>query len=75
MLVTAENRQLNVYRWLLDNKATKAVAERMLYYTDNDGNSALHLSTKLQIDKFYLAPDAILKMQWEIKWYRVSTYV
>ncbi|KAF5930390.1 hypothetical protein HYC85_031263 [Camellia sinensis] len=67
MLIAVENRQPHVLQLLLKSKSTKSIDD-LLHCLDNEGNSALHLAAVLKTYQPWLAPNAALQMQWEIKW-------
>ncbi|CAL5427709.1 unnamed protein product [Camellia sinensis] len=66
VLLAVENRQPSVYKLLLEREHTK---NNLLCQVDNNGNNVLHLAANLEVYRPWLAPKAILQMQWEIKWY------
>ncbi|KAI7984581.1 Homeobox-leucine zipper protein REVOLUTA [Camellia lanceoleosa] len=68
MLISVENRQPHVLQLLLKSKSTKSIDD-LLHCLNNEGNSALHLATMLKTYQPWLAPNATLQMQCEIKWY------
>ncbi|CAL5425241.1 unnamed protein product [Camellia sinensis] len=66
ILLAVENRQPHVFKMLQDNKNfTKA----LLNCVDNKRNNALHHAAMLPTHRTWDAPDAVLQMQWELKWY------
>lgn len=67
VLLAVENRQLHVYQFLVRH----GMRERICKHIDKDGNSALHLASKLGDDPPWRVPGPALKMLWEIKWYKV----
>ncbi|KAL7172383.1 hypothetical protein ACSBR2_031972 [Camellia fascicularis] len=60
--------KLQIYQ-LLKKKKTEKIIRDLFLGVDKDGNSALHLAATLKTYQPWRAPDAILQMQWEIKWY------
>ncbi|KAL7172382.1 hypothetical protein ACSBR2_031971 [Camellia fascicularis] len=74
MILAVENRQPQIYQLLvkMGKKEKKEKIIRDLFLgVDKEGNSALHLAAMLKTYQPWRAPDAILQMQWEIKWYEV----
>ncbi|CAL5427697.1 unnamed protein product [Camellia sinensis] len=69
MLIAVGSRQPHVLQLLLKSKSTKSIDD-LLHCLDNEGNSALHLAAMLKTYQPWLAPNAALQMQWEIKWYK-----
>ncbi|KAI7982682.1 hypothetical protein LOK49_LG15G00477 [Camellia lanceoleosa] len=72
MILAVENRQPQIYQLLvkMGKKEKKEKIIRDLFLgVDTEGNSALHLAATLKTYQPWRAPDAILQMQWEIKWY------
>ncbi|CAL5427623.1 unnamed protein product [Camellia sinensis] len=65
MLLALENRKLMVYKELMRRNVTKD----LLHHNDNVGNNALHHAAMVKIYPPSVAPNAVLRMQWEIKWY------
>ena len=69
LLLAVENRQLQVYEFLVKRYIRKGIVFREV---DNQCNSALHFAAMLGKDhKPWPIPGAALQMQWEIKWYKV----
>ncbi|XP_058093535.1 ankyrin repeat-containing protein ITN1-like [Magnolia sinica] len=66
VLLAVENRQPNVYKFLLD----KYYNERVFNMIDYDGNTALHLAARYGKNRPWLIHGAALQLQWEIKWYK-----
>ncbi|MED6134975.1 hypothetical protein PIB30_041947 [Stylosanthes scabra] len=66
VLLAVENRQTHLYELLLKKKAQR---ESLFRKVDDEGNSALHLASKLGDYKPWLIPGEALQMHWEIKWY------
>ncbi|CAL5422034.1 unnamed protein product [Camellia sinensis] len=66
VLLAVENRQTNVYKYLLERNVLK---DSIFSKVDKDGNSAVHLAAKIGEYRPWLIPGAALQMQWEIKWY------
>lgn len=72
LLLAAENRHSEVYKRLLKNRTVPIVIHKV----DDQGNTALHLAAKHEDNnKLWPVPGAALQMQWEIKWYRVCTFL
>ncbi|CAL5427703.1 unnamed protein product [Camellia sinensis] len=69
MIVAVENRQPQIYQ-LLVKTIKKEIIRELFLGVDKEGNSALHLAAMLKTYQPWRAPDAILQMQWEIKWYK-----
>ncbi|KAI8011709.1 Serine/threonine-protein phosphatase 6 regulatory ankyrin repeat subunit B [Camellia lanceoleosa] len=63
VLLAVENRQPHIIKTL---RAKKNFTDSLLRFVDNEGNNALHYAATYQS---WVAPDAVLQMQWEIKWY------
>lgn len=72
VLLAAENRHPDVYKFLLKHK--NSARERAFREVDKDGNSALHLAAKHGDYKPWRIPGAALQMQWEIKWHKVRIF-
>ena len=69
LLLVVENRQVEVYKFLIERNIMKGIMFRKV---DNQWNSALHFAATLGDDhKPWPIPGAALQMQWEIKWYKV----
>ena len=69
LLLVVENRQLQVYKFLMKRYIRNGIIFRQV---DNQCNSALHLAATLGDDhRPWPIPGAALQMQWEIKWYKV----
>ncbi|CAL5392144.1 unnamed protein product [Camellia sinensis] len=66
VLLAVENRQPHIYKTL---RAKKNFTDSLLCCVDNEGNNALHYAAMLKTFQSWVAPDAVLQMQWEIKWY------
>ncbi|GMN55950.1 hypothetical protein TIFTF001_025064 [Ficus carica] len=67
LLVTVENRNLQVYKILIKRYLRKPF---VLQRVDKDGNTALHYAAKYaEHIKPWPVPGAALQMQWEIKWH------
>ncbi|CAI9113249.1 OLC1v1013822C1 [Oldenlandia corymbosa var. corymbosa] len=65
LLLAVENRQLQVYKYILNMKLTRDFLFRKI---DKNGNSALHLAGTLgEEGATWLIP--AVQMQWEIKWF------
>ncbi|CAL5425188.1 unnamed protein product [Camellia sinensis] len=71
VLLAVENRQTNVYKFLLERSVLK---DSIFSKVDKDGNSAVHLAAKIGEYRPWLIPGAALQMQWEIKWYEFVKY-
>lgn len=71
VLLAAEYRQPDVYRFLLKKKHD---IESLFRAVDNDGNSALHLAATAIDHKLWRISGAALQMQWEVKWYKVHNH-
>lgn len=71
VLLAVENRQTNVYKFLLERNVLK---DSIFSKVDKDGNSAVHLAAKIGEYRPWLIPGAALQMQWEIKWYEFVKY-
>ncbi|KAI7983673.1 Ankyrin repeat-containing protein ITN1 [Camellia lanceoleosa] len=71
VLLAVENRQTNVYEFLLERNILK---DSIFSKVDKDGNSAVHLAAKIGEYRPWLIPGAALQMQWEIKWYEFVKY-
>ncbi|KAF5930426.1 hypothetical protein HYC85_031299 [Camellia sinensis] len=71
VLLAIENRQTNVYKFLLERSVLK---DSIFSKVDKDGNSAVHLAAKIGEYRPWLIPGAALQMQWEIKWYEFVKY-
>lgn len=70
VLLAVESRQTRVYRLLLRRNILK---DNIFRQVDSKGNSALHLAAMLGGYKPWLIPGAALQMQWEIKWFQVTS--
>ncbi|CAL5427619.1 unnamed protein product [Camellia sinensis] len=68
MLLALENRKIMVYKELMRRNVTKD----LLHHNDNVRNNALHHAAMVKIYLPLFAPNAVLRMQWEIKWYEVN---
>ncbi|CAL5353799.1 hypothetical protein CsSME_00041888 [Camellia sinensis var. sinensis] len=68
ILLTVENRQPQIYQSLIKIIDAQTIKDLFLGL-DDEGNSALHLAAVLKTYQPWLAPNAILQMQWEIKWF------
>ncbi|KAL7219982.1 hypothetical protein ACSBR2_012944 [Camellia fascicularis] len=66
VLLAVENRQPHIYERL---RAKKNFTDSLLWCVDNKRNNALHYAATLKAYQPWVAPDAVLQMQWEIKWY------
>ncbi|KAI7982646.1 Ankyrin repeat-containing protein ITN1 [Camellia lanceoleosa] len=71
VLLAVENRQANVYKFLLERNVLK---DSIFGKVDKDGNSAVHLAAKIGEYRPWFIPGAALQMQWEIKWYEFVKY-
>ncbi|KAK9282785.1 hypothetical protein L1049_011006 [Liquidambar formosana] len=65
--LAAENRQLTVYRFLLEDIY---LGESVFRQADHQGNSALHLAATLRGPPPWHIQGPALQMQWEIKWFQ-----
>ncbi|XP_022145899.1 uncharacterized protein LOC111015247 [Momordica charantia] len=67
VLLAAEYRQPDVYKFLHDNRKR---IENVFRGVDDKGNSALHLAANAPTHKPWRINGAALQMQWELKWYK-----
>ncbi|KAL7172433.1 hypothetical protein ACSBR2_032013 [Camellia fascicularis] len=65
MHIALENRKIEVYKALTDWTLIKD----LLHHNDGNGNNALHHAATLGKYPPWRAPKAVLKMQYEIKWF------
>lgn len=73
LMLAAKHRQITVFNHLLDSKH---VPEHVFHHVDNHGNNIIHLAAMLEErDKPWRISGAALQMQWEIKWFEVSTHM
>ena len=72
LLVALENRQVEVFKFLMK---THADNESVFRKVDNGYNGALHVAA-LRTDKPHRwpIPGDALQLQWEIKWFKVYLY-
>lgn len=71
VLVAVENRNLQVYKLLINKYPRKHVVFQKV---DKKDNTALHYAAMYDQDhvKPWPVPGAALQMQWEIKWHEVT---
>ncbi|KAG2665194.1 hypothetical protein I3843_16G115400 [Carya illinoinensis] len=65
MLLAVEKRQIHVYQLLLQKTIPR---DSVFGHVDRDGNSALHLASKLAPHTLGMIPG--LQMLWEMRWYQ-----
>ncbi|KAI8029153.1 Ankyrin repeat-containing protein NPR4 [Camellia lanceoleosa] len=65
MHIALENRKIEVYKALTDWTLIKD----LLHHNDKNGNNALHHAATVGKYPPWRAPNAVLKMQYEIKWF------
>ncbi|THG13995.1 hypothetical protein TEA_022768 [Camellia sinensis var. sinensis] len=65
MHIALENRKIEVYKALTDWTLIKD----LLHHNDKTGNNALHHAARVGKYPPWMAPKAVLKMQYEIKWF------
>lgn len=72
LLLAVENRHVEVFKLL--SKMEDIPKNFIFQKVDNDRNSALHFSARVNKEnpKPWPIPGAALQMQWEIKWYKVQ---
>ncbi|KAL7200688.1 hypothetical protein ACSBR1_032588 [Camellia fascicularis] len=66
ILLAVENRQPHVFEMLQHKKNFMKILANCV---DNKGNNTLHHAAMLKTHQTWVAPDAVLQMQWELKWY------
>ncbi|KAL7200756.1 hypothetical protein ACSBR1_032646 [Camellia fascicularis] len=71
VLLAVENRQTNVYKFLLERSVLK---DSIFSKVDKDGNSAVHLAAKIGKYRPWLIRGSALQMRWEIMWYEECIY-
>lgn len=69
LLLAVEHRQSHIYELLLKKKEMQ---QSVFGIVDNEGNSAAHLAAKLGPNPPQIIPGAALRMQWEVKWFKVK---
>ena len=69
VLVALENRQVKVFKFLMNNHVEN---ESVFRRVDNQGNGALHIAAaKSKEEGLWPVPGDALQLQWDIKWFKV----
>lgn len=72
VLLAVENKQADIYQLL----QKKYPYDHSIYQkVDINGNNALHLAAIVGEDPPWRIPGTALQIQWELKWYKVCSFI